>query len=180
LHSTSGIPAAKAAKDDHLRPNQLLAVTLKTIAVLKLKKGIIKACSELLVPGAIRSLADRDVKFALHIKNASGTPLNNPNRPYFGNYRGDENNSRKPAYHNGTAWTWLFPSFAEAFVLTYGEEGKEHARAILSSSSLLMKTACIGNIPEILDGNSPHSIRGCGAQAWGASELYRVLKFLDK
>ena len=29
-------------------------------------------------------------------------------------------------------------------------------------------------VPEILDGDYPHTQRGCDAQAWGTSELLRV------
>ncbi|MBU4430009.1 MAG: hypothetical protein KKE37_11745, partial [Verrucomicrobia bacterium] len=34
-------------------------------------------------------------------------------------------------------------------------------------------------IPEILDGDYPHRLRGCDAQAWGVTELYRVLKGVE-
>jgi predicted glycogen debranching enzyme len=179
LHAGAGCPASKAVADDHLRPNQLLAITLGAVSDFQLKKGILRACSELLVPGAIRSLADRRVKFKLPLKNPKGDLLNNPEYPYFGTYIGGEDSSRKPAYHNGTAWTWLFPSYPEAVVMTYGEAAKSAAKSILHSSSVLMESDCVGNIPEILDGNFPHVQRGCDAQAWGVTELYRVYKLIN-
>ena len=37
-----------------------------------------------------------------------------------------------------------------------------------------------GQIPEILDGDAPHTQRGCDAQAWGATEALRVWKLLQK
>ena len=52
------------------------------------------------------------------------------------------------------------------------------ALALLLSSELLLNRGCIGQIPEILDGDAPHADRGCGAQAWGVTELYRVLASL--
>jgi len=37
-----------------------------------------------------------------------------------------------------------------------------------------------GQLPEILDGDYPHRPGGCPAQAWSASEFFRVLKLLEK
>ena len=103
-----------------------------------------------------------------------GVALNDPNRPYWGTYAGDEDTRRKPAYHNGTAWTWQFPRYAEAWVKTYGDSTRRTAQAWLSSSLPLLQAGCLGHIPELLDGDAPHDQRGCDAQAWGVSELLRV------
>jgi glycogen debranching enzyme len=103
-----------------------------------------------------------------------GNLLNDPHRPYWGHYTGDEDTRRKPAYHNGTAWTWPFPSYCEAWAMTYGEAGRQTARAWLTSSIRLVETGCLGHLPEVLDGDTPHTSRGCDAQAWGASEWVRV------
>jgi glycogen debranching enzyme len=125
------------------------------------------------VPGAIRSLADRPVEHPIEIIH-KGIRLNDPRHPYQGKYLGDEDQQRKPAYHNGTAWTWQFPSFCEAWSMTYGAESRQTALAWLTSGMRLLDRGCVGHIPEILDGNYPHTPRGCDAQAWGASELLRV------
>jgi glycogen debranching enzyme len=122
-------------------------------------------------------LADRPVRRPLAIHHA-GRLLNDPLRPYWGQYAGDEDTRRKPAYHNGTAWTWLFPSYSEALFLTYGEKVRDMALSILCSSAEIVNRGCVGQVPEILDGHAPHAPRGCGAQAWGATELYRVLALL--
>jgi glycogen debranching enzyme len=42
----------------------------------------------------------------------------------------------------------------------------------------LLNEGCLGQLPEILDGDAPHAQRGCDAQAWGATEALRVWKFL--
>ncbi|MGD8739397.1 MAG: amylo-alpha-1,6-glucosidase, partial [Desulfobacterales bacterium] len=173
LHATPGQPAKDATADDALRPNQLLAITLGAIKEPQKCKHILAACQELLVPGAIRSLADRPVRHGIEIHH-HGKLINDPHHPYQGRYEGDEDTRRKPAYHNGTAWTWLFPSFAEAWALTYGKESTETALSWLTGSAPLIEHGCLGHIPEILDGDYPHTARGCDAQAWGASELLRV------
>jgi predicted glycogen debranching enzyme len=173
LHGPPGTPAAQAVPDDALRPNQLLAITLGAVIDTSICQQILTACQELLVPGAIRSLADRTVRQPLQIFH-NDKLLNDPYHPYQGTYAGDEDTQRKPAYHNGTAWTWLFPSYSEAWAITYGEEGKKAALAWLTSGMQLLEQGCIGHIPEILDGDRPHTPRGCDAQAWGTSELLRV------
>ena len=178
LHGGPGTPAGKCYCDDSLRPNQLFAITLGAIEDHEIMKKILFNTQELLIPGAIRSLADREVSFQLPVVSAGGKLLNHPSRPYWGKYEGDEDGRRKPAYPNGTAWTWQFPSYSEAYFMAYGESGRKTAKAILSSSVIQLETGCVGNISEITDGDFPHALRGCDAQAWGVTELYRVWKML--
>ena len=179
LHGSRGTPARKATPDDALRPNQLFAITMEAVIDKQTGSDALSACEQLLVPGGLRSLADKPVGFPLAIVH-QGRPLNDPHRPYWGAYRGDEDTRRKPAYHNGTAWSWLLPTYCEAWVQVYGESGKPAARALLGSLVQLMNQGCIGHLPEILDGDYPHRPRGCDAQAWGASELLRVWRMLQR
>ncbi len=172
-HAQPGQSAAQALPDDALRPNQLLAITLGAVTGTSICRGILDACQTLLVPGAIRSLADRPVRSPIEVHH-DGRLLNNPHAPYWGTYTGDEDTRRKPAYHNGTAWTWQFPSFCEAWADTYGRAGIPAALAWLSSGIGLINGHCVGHVPEIVDGDAPHTQRGCDAQAWGVSELLRV------
>ena len=44
----------------------------------------------------------------------------------------------------------------------------------------MLNEGCLGQIPEILDGDAPHTQRGCDAQAWGVTEALRVWKFCLK
>ncbi len=179
LHAAAGQSAAQAMPDDALRPNQLLVLTLGAVSEKAIGERVLEACTELLVPGAIRTLSNRPVEYPQPI--AFGDQLlNDPLRPYWGRYEGDEDTRRKPAYHNGTAWTWLFPSFCEAWVQVHGSAGRSAALAWLGSSTQLMKGGCLGQIPEIVDGDYPHTQRGCDAQAWGVTELYRVLKQISE
>ena len=177
LSASAGTPAQKAQPDDALRSNQLLAITLGAVTDPTLCRQILQACESLLIPGAIRSLADRPVEHPAPVYH-DGKLLNDPHHPYWGEYIGDEDTRRKPAYHNGTAWTWPFPSYAEALWLTYGDSAQETALALLGSASEIIQNGCLGHTPEILDGNTPHTQRGCGAQAWGATELLRVVRRL--
>ena len=174
LRAGVGTPAARAVADDALRPNQLLALTLGSYDGNRACAArILHACETLLVPGGIRSLADRPVRLALPVVR-NGVLLNDPHHPYCGVYTGDEDTRRKPAYHNGTAWTWQFPLYAEALVKLYGDEARPAALALLGSATTLLDAGCIAQVPEVLDGDAPHTPRGCVAQAWGVSELLRV------
>jgi predicted glycogen debranching enzyme len=173
LHAPPGLAAQQAVPDDTLRPNQLTAITLGAVNQESFCRQILTACEELLIPGALRSLSNRPLRQPLEIFH-HGKLLNDPHHPYQGIYAGDEDTQRKPAYHNGTAWTWLFPSFCEAWAIVYGEQSKKTALSWLSSGTRLLEQGCVGHIPEIMDGDFPHTMRGCDAQAWGASELLRV------
>jgi predicted glycogen debranching enzyme len=156
LMAPNGERAADATPDDAVRPNQLLLVTLGVLD----DASIIDATRQLLVPGAIRT-------------------LDSGNSQYRGVYTGDENTSRKLAYHNGTAWPWPFPSFAEAAVMC-GRMDAESALGLLSGAVDNLNTSCLGHMSEIADGDSPHAQKGCAAQAWSVSELLRVwLKLSD-
>ena len=179
LHATPGIPARQAIADDACRSNQLLAITLGVIDDPRIAIAILSASERLLVPGGIRSLSDAPLHYPLSVYH-QGRLLNDPHRPYWGCYSGDEDTRRKPAYHNGTVWTWMFPSYAEALVKVGGHSAATTATALLASSARLLDSGCLGQLPEILDGDAPHRQRGCGAQAWGVSEACRVLMWLEK
>ncbi|MBQ9727764.1 MAG: glycogen debranching enzyme N-terminal domain-containing protein [Kiritimatiellae bacterium] len=180
LHAPGGFrPAADAVADDHLRCNQLFAVTLGAIgADHPAARAVVASSERLLVPGAIRTLAPGRTDFALPIRGADGALLNDPHAPYWGRYEGDEDTRRKPAYHNGTAWPWPFPSYAEALVKVHGASAAAAARSLLASALPLLESGCIGHLPEIADGDAPHAGRGCDAQAWSATEFLRVSRLL--
>lgn len=178
LHGSSGRPARACRPDDALRPNQLFAITMGAITDPKRSQQILQACEKLIVPGAIRSLADQPVEAPLAVYHQERL-LNDPHNPYQGRYQGDEDTCRKPAYHNGTAWTWVFPSFCEARAMVYGESSRASAHALLATALDHLNTGCLGHIPEILDGDAPHRPRGCDAQAWSVSEVYRVWQMLS-
>ncbi len=174
--SSAFAPAASAIPEDALRPNQLLAVTLGAVdANGVVARAVVKATESLLIPGGIRSLADRPVTVEQPVWR-DGILLNDPFNPYWGHYLGDEDTRRKPAYHNGTAWGWQFPLWCEAFAIVFGDIPA--ARSILASAATLLESGSLGQLPEIMDGDTPHKQRGCLAQAWSISELERVNHFL--
>ena len=173
--------ARDAVRDDALRNNYLFAVSLGLVTGERAQRCVEAAQRYLVVPGALRSLAPLPVSVPLVISGNDGRWLNNPADPYWPHYEGDEDTRRKPAYHNGTAWTWTFPTFCEALALAwdFSPEAVAAAKSYLGSAEKLLNEGCLGQLPEILDGDTPHTQRGCDAQAWGATEALRVWKMLN-
>jgi glycogen debranching enzyme len=171
--------ARDAVQDGALRSNCLFAVSLGLVSGERARRCVEAAQKYLVVPGALRSLAPLPVSVPLPIYRDQQL-LNDPPNPYWPRYEGDEDTRRKPAYHNGTAWTWTFPTFCEALARAWDNspEAVAAAKSYLGSSELLLQAGCLGQIPEILDGDTPHTQRGCDAQAWGATEALRVWKLL--
>ncbi|MGN6553535.1 MAG: amylo-alpha-1,6-glucosidase, partial [Verrucomicrobiota bacterium] len=182
LVAKTGQAAASAIASDALRSNCLLAISLGIVAGPRAKQCVSAVQRYLVIPGALRSLAPLPVATPLPVYGNYGGLLNTPTEPYWGQYEGDEDTRRKPAYHNGTAWTWTFPVFCEALVRAWEDapEAIAAARAYLGSMDRIMREGCIGQIPEVLDGDAPHTQRGCDAQAWGATEALRVWKQLQR
>jgi predicted glycogen debranching enzyme len=181
LIAKNGQSAAEAKVDDALRGNYLFAVSLGLVTGEHAKCCVEMARKYLVVPGALRSLAPLPVSVPLPIYGNHGQLLNNPVEPYWPRYDGDEDTRRKPAYHNGTAWTWTFPVFCEALARAwdFSPAAVAAAKAYLGSMEQLLNAGCLGQVPEILDGDAPHAQRGCDAQAWGVTEALRVWKLLQ-
>jgi glycogen debranching enzyme len=56
---------------------------------------------------------------------------------------------------------------------------KKAAQFIQPLLSHLTEQACLGSISEIFDGDSPHTPRGCIAQAWSVGELIRAYNLIN-
>jgi glycogen debranching enzyme len=182
LIARPGESATGATADTALRSNGLFAVSLGLLAGERAQRCVDAALHHLVVPGALRSLAPLPVTPPLPVHAPDGRLLNNPERPYWGRYEGDEDTRRKPAYHNGTAWTWTFPVFCEALARAWNFDpaAVTAAKHYLGSMERLLDEGCLGQLPEIVDGDAPHTQRGCDAQAWGATEALRVWKLLHR
>jgi len=146
--------------DNSIRPNQIIAVALDFTMLddFKSEKIVDLVHKELLTPYGLRTLARSDSR-------------------YVGLYFGDRR-SRDKAYHNGTVWPWLLGPFTTAFLKTkgYADFRREHAlkNFLLPLLTEQIFKAGLGTISEIFDGDSPHSPRGCIAQAWSIAEPLRA------
>jgi len=178
----SRVIARDAVIGDALRSNCLFLVSLGLVTGERARRCVAAAQKYLVVPGGLRTLAPLPVATPLPIYGNDGHRLNDPNHPYWPRYEGDEDTRRKPAYHNGTAWTWTFPVFCEALAVAwdFAPEAVAAAKAYLGSAEKILDKGCIGQLPEILDGDAPHTQRGCDAQAWGVTEAVRVWELLKR
>jgi len=179
LQGRQGVAARQARLGDALRSNCLFTVSLGLVKGKRAKRCIAAAQKHLVIPGGLRTLAPLPVATPLPVQRG-GQLLNNPIEPYWSTYEGDEDTRRKPAYHNGTAWIWTFPSFCEALAQAwdFSPASVRAAKSYLASAEKLLHTGCLGQLPEILDGDAPHRQRGCDAQAWSVTETLRVWKRL--
>ena len=181
LIGSSRIIAHDATASDALRCSCLLPVSLGLVKGIHARRCVAAAQKYLVVPGAMRSLAPLPVSVPLPVFSNAGSLINDPVEPYWPRYEGDEDTRRKPAYHNGTAWTWMFPVFCEALARAWdcAPEAVAAAKSYLASAEKVLATGCLGQIPEIMDGDKPHTQRGCDAQAWGVTEFLRVAKWIE-
>jgi predicted glycogen debranching enzyme len=89
---------------------------------------------------------------------------------------------RDAAYHQGTAWPWLAGPFIEAWVRVRGDSPQVRAQARVKFLQPLLESlqiAGLGHLPEIADGDPPHTPRGCPFQAWSLGELIRAQSALE-
>ena len=145
-------------KDDSLRPNQLLALSLPHELLPESQAlRVLKAVEQkLLTPVGLRSLAP-------------GAPGYRPR--YEGNVH-----SRDGAYHQGTVWGWLLGPYITALVRLRGAAGKERARNLVDNLAQRLGEAGLGTLSEIYDGDIPNTPRGCIAQAWSVGEILRACR----
>lgn len=144
--------------DDHIRPNQIYAVSLPfSLLPEEQEKAVVALVEkELFVGCGLRSLA--------------------PDHPdYHGIYCGALA-KRDAAYHQGTAWGFLLGGFFSAYMKVnhHSSSAVENAVHMLEPvRKHLSDSGCIGSISEIFDGDTPHNPRGCYAQAWSVGEVLR-------
>ena len=100
---------------------------------------------------------------------------------FHGSYQG-KMEDRDMAYHQGTVWTFPLGAYYLAYlkVNQYSPEAKEIVREQLEVMEAAMREGCIGQLPEIYDGENPTRSKGCFAQAWSVGEILRVYEVLEK
>ena len=105
-----------------------------------------------------------------------------PEDPQFHPFYGGEVMERDMAYHQGTVWVFPLGAYYLAYlkVKGYNIEAKEYVRDRLEVLESAMREGCIGQLPEIYDGEIPTSSKGCFAQAWSVGEMLRVFEKLEK
>ena len=96
---------------------------------------------------------------------------------YHGVYAGPQK-ERDLAYHQGTVWPFPLGAYYLAYLKVYGD--KAAVRDALLPMEATLREGCIGQIPEIYNGDAPAFSRGCFAQAWSVGEILRVYEALER
>lgn len=148
--------------DATLRPNQIFAIGGLPFAILdghQARQVVAVIEAQLWTPAGLRTLS--------------------PQHPdYRGRCEGGVRD-RDTAYHQGTVWPWLLGPFVEAWVRVHGDSPA--TRQLARDRFLTPLLEAFPNrpqgplhIPEIADGDSPHTPRGCPFQAWSLGEYLRL------
>ncbi|MBN1437432.1 MAG: glycogen debranching enzyme N-terminal domain-containing protein [Sedimentisphaerales bacterium] len=168
-------PAEQAVPDMALRFNQLAAIQAGLLDKDQTKRVIDIIGRRLLIPAAVRSLAEEPLTKPLQILDAQGKPMIDPLMPYQGRYEGNETQRRLASY-NGTAWLWAYPSYVEAYAAAsdFSEYGVRQALAFLNPMWQHFEQDGLGTFSEMQDANYPHTARGCFAYAITTAEALRV------
>lgn len=148
--------------DWSVRPNMIFAVAFPYSPLNRVQKRAVidMVTKELVTPKGLRSLSPKSEGY----------------RP---NYVGTQN-ERDLAYHQGTAWPWLFGAYLESYLKIFGKGGISFVERMLISMEEEMSLHCIGTLAEIFDGNPPYTGRGAVSFAMNVAAILRVLEMLKK
>lgn len=150
--------------DEQIRCNQIWAVSLPfTMLDREKERRVVETVfAKLYTPYGLRTLDMEDAQF----------------HPFYAGSMFE----RDMAYHQGTVWAFPLGAYYLAYlkVHDYADEAAETVRSQLEVLVSAMREGCIGQLPEIYDGQNPVSSRGCFAQAWSVGELLRVYEKLER
>jgi predicted glycogen debranching enzyme len=147
--------------DTAFRPNQLFAVGGLPLAILDLVDG--------------RRLVDAVEQ---HLWTPMGPRTLAPDDPAYQRRYAGAQDARDRAYHQGTVWPWLTGAFVDAWVRVRGDTPDVRAEARRRFVEPLLATVAdgpgVGHIPELANGDPPHTPGGSPFQAWSVAELLRL------
>ena len=150
--------------DRQIRCNQIWAVSMPfTMLEPEKEREVVETVFETLyTPYGLRTLEMSDGEF----------------HPFYGGPMEE----RDMAYHQGTVWTFPLGAYYLAFLKVngYTKEAKEIVKDQLEILESALREGCIGQLPEIYDGENPTRSKGCFAQAWSVGELLRVYEAIEK
>lgn len=142
-------------KDDSLRPNQLLALSLPFTLIDREKgRSILKIITaKLYTLVGLRTLSPDDPSYTTC---------------YDGNAH-----QRDSCYHQGTVWSWLLGPYIDA--LAKLGSSRSLLKNVVDNFIYHLNEGCLGSVSEIFDAEFPHHPKGCIAQAFGVAEILRVI-----
>ena len=145
-------------KDELVRPNQVLALSLPFELIIeneKKQKIMNSVIKDLYTSFGLRTLSNMST---LYKATYSGGPV-----------------VQSRAMHQGTVWAWLIGPFITAYLRTYRKtkESLAFIRTVFEPFFEHTKTAGLGTISEMFDGTSPYHARGRISHALAVAEIIR-------
>ncbi len=148
---------ADAWADPTVRPNAVIALAVEPelFEPWQARAILERARDELLTPRGLRSLTPRDPR-------------------YEGVYAGTAG-ERDASYHQGTVWTFLLGFYVRASLAALSDDAamREDLRILVEKA--VDAGPVLGHPAQLADGEHPHRLRGCPAQAWSVAELLVAL-----
>lgn len=152
------------AADEQIRCNQIWAVSMPfTMLEPQQEKQVVETVyRHLYTPCGLRSLSPEDPEY----------------HPFYGGPQVE----RDMAYHQGTVWVFPLGAYYLAYLKVHGysREAARYVREQLQPLEAMLHQGCLGQLPEIYDGDFPSEGKGCFAQAWSVGEMLRVFEMLEK
>lgn len=150
--------------DEQIRCNQIWAVSMPfSLLSEEQERQVVDVVFEkLYTPYGLRTLEKSDIEF-------------------HGTY-GGEQIERDLAYHQGTVWVFPLGAYYLSYLKTrkYSKEAMDKVEDQLEMLESAMRYGCVGQLPEIYDGENPSISKGCFAQAWSVGEILRVYHILEE
>ena len=151
------------AADEQLRCNQIWAVSM---------------AFTMLSPEQERRVVDTVYR---HLYTPCGLRTLSPDDPEYHPCYGGDQVKRDMAYHQGTTWVFPMGAYYLSYLKVHGSttEAAAHVRRQLEALSPMLREGCVGQLPEIYDGDFPTDGKGCFAQAWSVGEMLRVFEAIE-
>ncbi len=115
-----------------------------------------------------------------HLYTPCGLRTLSPEDEEYHGFYGGPQVERDMAYHQGTVWPFPMGAYYRAVLKTGGPEARQEVREALDALEPMLREGCVGQLPEIYDGDCPGQSKGCYAQAWSVGELLRVFEELER
>ena len=152
------------AADEQLRCNQIWALSMPfTMLDAQQERSVFHAVGKHLhTPCGLRTLSPEDPEY----------------HPTYGGPQVE----RDMAYHQGTTWVFPMGAYYLAWLKVNGnsQEAAAQVEEQLQALIPMLREGCLGQLPEIYDGECPGEGKGCFAQAWSVGEMLRVLEAIEK
>ena len=152
------------AADEQIRCNQIWALSMPfSMLTPEQERGVLDTVyRQLYTPCGLRTLSPEDPE-------------------YHGSYGGPQI-QRDMAYHQGTVWVFPLGAYYLAYLKVHGNtpEAADRVREQLQPLEAMLRQGCLGQLPEIYDGDHPTEGKGCFAQAWSVGEMLRVFEAIEK